>query len=76
MAKKKSVPTRKIRRSPKGAATTPPPAPSGALPVCIAMVLCDQIIIGSDRTTSAIRIVDTIHFDPGTQYKDGGRHRN
>jgi hypothetical protein len=31
-----------------------------ALPVCMAMVLCDQVILGTDKVFSAIRIVDTV----------------
>jgi hypothetical protein len=39
-------------------------------PLCIAMVVCDQVLIGEDHLVSAIRIVDTITVGPETLPKE------
>jgi len=45
-------------------------APAG-LPVCIAMLVCEQVIIAKDNTASAIRIVDTITLPSAAERKQG-----
>ena len=40
-----------------------PKAPARPLPICVAMVLCNQVITATDHTVSAIRIVDTLKVD-------------
>jgi hypothetical protein len=42
-----------------------------ALPVCVAMVLCDQVVVGADRTATVVRIVDTIGVPPDAGHKIG-----
>jgi len=43
------------------------------LPICIAMVVCDKVIIGEDKVISAIRIIDVLHLvpQPGKSMPEG-----
>jgi hypothetical protein len=44
------------------------------LPVCVAMLLCESVIVAEDKTVSAIRIIDRIGMlkEPDASDTDGG----
>ena len=46
-------------------------SPAESLPVCIAMVICEQVIEAKDNTISAIRIVDTLNLPPTFEHELG-----
>lgn len=45
--------------------------PKDGLPICVAMVPCDQVIMGADGTATVVRIVDTIGVPPERATKGG-----
>jgi len=45
--------------------------PAHGLPVCIAALFCDQVVVGEDKMLTLVRTLDTINLPPGTSYKLG-----
>jgi hypothetical protein len=58
-----------------GKARKPTKAAKAAKPkanlICIAMVLCDQVVIGKDNTATLVRLVDSVSLPPDATPKDG-----
>ncbi len=48
-------------------------ARTGGLPVCVALFLCDKVIIGNDLTATVVRIIDTVGVPPDKKRKPGDK---
>lgn len=59
-----------MAKSKKTAKAEKPPKATGR-PVCVAMLLCEKVIVGQDQSASVISIVDTITFPRGENHTPG-----
>jgi hypothetical protein len=56
---------------PKKPAKAKKPAKGKVMPLCIAMLICENILVGKDDVASAIRIIDTLTVPATHQMKVG-----
>lgn len=66
MAKEKKKPSK-----PSGRTKDEKRAIVSGLPVCVAMLICDRVIIGIDQTATIVRIVDTVGVPDDPERKVG-----